>query len=450
MAEPLDFKEFSFSTYEDWKKNVLKELGQNSFEGLTAGKEEGLNVSPYYTESDSRTFVQTTKEVKKGWEIRQDFFGNDTSQINKHILSALNGGVDSIGISTGIRSRQDLDLLLEGVMFDIVSIHFSGIFNPLHLLQWYVEKAKAAGYNVRELRGGISSALRVEDLASPSVVELAAFCREYLGSFRPFTISADPVHCSGGNATHEIAFALAMGNELLHRLNAEGFSAAEAASMTGFEFAVGTSYFANIAKLRVFRTLWSEVVRQYEPAISPDIFIHTITSRFLQTVYAPYNNVLRATSGAMSAVLGGADSISVAPHDEVFAEQNETSLRIARNIQHILTEESYFHASSSAADGSYYIEEMSLQLGNNAWQLFVEIENRGGIHRCEKYFRELVAENCSSQQAAVSTGKKTILGVNKFPDEEERYRRPRQGSTTERLSANLELERAKREEGVMK
>jgi methylmalonyl-CoA mutase len=184
--------------------------------------------------------------------------------------------------------------------------------------------------------------------------------------------------------------------------------------MIQFNLAVGGSYFVEIAKFKAFRVLWKTIVEQYHPVhnCSTRCFIHASTSQYLRARVETNNNLLRGTTQAMSAIIGRVNSLEVMPHDE--NQHSEFSLRIARNIQHLLIGESYFSESINAAEGSYYITDVTNQLIEKAWELFREIETRGGIEKADHYLQQLVATNAEQWNSDIDAGKRVLVGVNKY------------------------------------
>jgi len=146
--------------------------------------------------------------------------------------------------------------------------------------------------------------------------------------------------------------------------------------------------------------------------------IHCVTSRWNKTLYDPYVNLLRTQTEAMSAILGGTDSLTVEPFDIVFRNPDEFSERIARNQQLILKEEAYFEKVADPAAGSYYIENLTNMIAENAWKLFLEIEDRGGFLLCLKsgFIQNKLSEAASRRKLDIASGKEILLGTNRFPD----------------------------------
>jgi methylmalonyl-CoA mutase len=202
-----------------------------------------------------------------------------------------------------------------------------------------------------------------------------------LPNFRTIHLSASNFSNAGADIVQELAFGISMGNEYLVQLTARGLSAGLAASKIRFSFGVGSAYFPEIAKLRAARLLWSTVMNGFLPGNTEGsvMDIHSVTGRWNKTIKDPYNNMLRTQTEAMSAILGGTDSLTVEPFDIVIRQPDEFSERIARNQQLILKEESYFDKVADPSAGSYYIEMLTQLIADNAWKLFVETEEQGGF-----------------------------------------------------------------------
>jgi methylmalonyl-CoA mutase len=225
-------------------------------------------------------------------------------------------------------------------------------------------------------------------------------------------VDASRFHEQGATAVQELALALAEGSD---RLAAASDAAVEASRLT-FVFAVGSNYFFEIAKLRAARTLWAQVVTAYEPGAgeAARMKIHCRTALANKSIYDPYTNLLRVTTEALSAVLGGCDSLDV--RAARFPE------RLARNVQLILKEESHLDAVADPAGGSYYVEALTEVFERESWRLFQEIEAAGGFVRAEAagLVENLLAQARAAKEKAVASRRKTLVGVNNYPDLKER------------------------------
>jgi methylmalonyl-CoA mutase len=202
-----------------------------------------------------------------------------------------------------------------------------------------------------------------------------------LPGIKTIHIDAGYFRNAGSGIVRELAYGLSSGSEYMSQLTGRGIDARMAASKIRFSFGIGPDYFMEIAKLRAARLLWSLVLKGYDPENheSLTMYIHSVTSRRNKTVDDPYVNMLRTQTEAMSAVLGGTDSLTVEPFDAVFRKPDEFSERIARNQQLILKEEAYFDRVADPAAGSYYVENLTKMIAEKSWELFVEMEDRGGF-----------------------------------------------------------------------
>ena len=225
-------------------------------------------------------------------------------------------------------------------------------------------------------------------------------------------IRADRLHDAGATAVQELAWALAEGVDRVAAAVSAGASAATAAEGCAFVFAVGSTYFMEIAKLRAARLLWATAV----PAFAPDAVsgspmrLHVRTARSNKSVHDPYTNLLRVTTEAMSAAIGGADTLLVEPHG--------FDAHLAINVQRILAEESRLDAVADPAGGSYYVEALTDALAREAWALFQQIEAAGGYAAAVKAgLREAhLQPSRAAREKAVSSRRRTLVGVNSYPD----------------------------------
>ncbi|MBE7542452.1 MAG: methylmalonyl-CoA mutase family protein [Bryobacteraceae bacterium] len=218
-------------------------------------------------------------------------------------------------------------------------------------------------------------------------------------------LDAARFHENGANAVQELAFALAEG---VDRLAAAADPAVEAASTT-FVFAIGSNYFFEIAKLRAARSLWAQAVAAFgvEAPEALRMRIHARTALANKSIYDPYTNLLRATTEALSAVIGGCDSLTVQPA--------RFPARLARNVQLVLKEESHLDGVTDPAGGSYYVEALTEELAREAWALFQKIESLGGFSAAQSFIDETLAASRAAQEKALATRRKTLVGVNNYP-----------------------------------
>jgi methylmalonyl-CoA mutase len=234
-------------------------------------------------------------------------------------------------------------------------------------------------------------------------------------AFPANAIRADQLHDSGAHAVQELGYALAEGVERLAAMTSS-LGVEEAARQVNFVYAVGSNYFFEIAKLRAARMLWAQAVAAFGPADagSCGARIQVRTSRLNKSVYDRYTNLLRVTTEAMSAVIGGADALYVEPFG--------FSPALAQNVQRVLREESHLDAVADPAGGSYYIEALTDALAAQAWRLFQAVEQEGGYSRAlaSGSIEKALAETRAARRKAVSSRRRTLVGVNNFPNVNEK------------------------------
>jgi methylmalonyl-CoA mutase len=187
---------------------------------------------------------------------------------------------------------------------------------------------------------------------------------------------------SGSSIVQELAFSLAQGAEYLTQFTELGMNIDDVAKTIKFNFGIGNNYFMEIAKLRAARLLWAQIVKAYNPAsdCAAKLIAHCETSRYNKTIYDPHVNMLRTQTEAMSAALGGAHSITVLPFNAIYEEPSNLSERVARNQQILLKEESYLDKVSDPAAGSYYIENLTASIVEQAWKLFLNHSGKRWIY----------------------------------------------------------------------
>jgi methylmalonyl-CoA mutase len=220
------------------------------------------------------------------------------------------------------------------------------------------------------------------------------------GSEPAGAIRADSFHDSGAHAVQELAFALAAGVDRL----------AAGERDVSFVFAVGSNYFFEIAKLRAARLLWAQAAQVFGVPVCTHLHVRTATAN--KSLFDPYTNLLRVTTEALSAVLGGCDSLIVEPF--------EFSGRLATNLQLLLKHEAHLDQVADPAAGSYYVEWLTDALTREAWKLFQQIEALGGFSHAQSFIEEAIAASRKTLESAVTSRRRTLVGVNNYPDLQER------------------------------
>ena len=225
---------------------------------------------------------------------------------------------------------------------------------------------------------------------------------------------------AGAYIYQELGYALSWGAEWMTMLTEAGVKADEAARRIKFNMGVSSNYFMEIAKFRAARMLWAQIVEQYKPESkqSSKMMCHAVTSRYNQTIYDAHVNLLRSQTESMSAALAGVDSITTTPFDVPYKNPDAFSERIARNQQFLLKEESHLDKVVDPAGGSYYVETLTVSLANEAWKLFLEIEEKGGFLACinDCTVQKAVNETSAKRHTDVARRKEILLGTNQYPN----------------------------------
>ena len=443
------FAQFPPVTTEEWMQKIKTDLKGVDFDKKLIWKtNEGFAVKPFYRSEDTWKlpyidtlpgefpYIRGTKKHGNNWLIRQNVTVEDYPLANRKAHDILMKGVDSLGFVINDPesvNEKNIEALLKGIHFESVEINFFSNGKAKELLECFIKIVKGTRTDITKIRGAIEAdplgRLMVNGTLCIPVESgldyLASLTRE--AAFFPFLktirVNASNFTNAGADIVKELALGLSMGNEYMTRLTERGISSDLAASKICFTFGIGSNYFFEIAKIRAARLLWALIVSAWETEKdeSSVMDIHCITSRWNKTIFDPYVNLLRTQTEAMSAVLGGTDSLTVDPFDIVFRQPDEFSERIARNQQLILKEEAYFDKTADPAGGSWYIEKLTHLIAENAWKLFVEIENLGGFLASLEsgFIGKLINESASVRKADINGRKEILLGTNQYPDPKE-------------------------------
>jgi methylmalonyl-CoA mutase len=245
---------------------------------------------------------------------------------------------------------------------------------------------------------------------------------EIFPKFKVISVNAQHIHNSGANAVQELAYGLSIGVEYFNALTERGFEAKDLFSKTQAHYALGSSFFIEIAKIRAARVLWAKIAQAYgTDKENAKVYIHGITSEWNKSIYDPYVNMLRTTTEAMSAAIAACDSVTVNSFDETFKYPDKFSNRIARNQQILLKEESHLNKVIDPSAGSYFIENLTNSLVEEAWKLFLAIEDKGGFIKFAEsgeLSKELEATK-EQRDNEIAKRKISIVGVNQFPNSDE-------------------------------
>lgn len=446
--QPL-FQDFPPVTTQEWMDRVTADLKGADFEKRLVWKtNEGFSVQPFYREEDLKDlnylntlpgefpYVRGTKTDNQ-WLIRQEIYVTDAVKANEKALEVISRGVNSLGFvfeDKNLINKENISTLLKNITDDNIEINFSNHFGKLDLIQLVGEVLKGQKRDLQLVKGSVNfdplGQLTIKGKCCVSTDELIKNSVKIVNSnnelpkFQSLTVNARHFNNAGATIVQELGFGLSMGNEYLANLINGGVKVNQAAKQIRFSFGIGGNYFMEIAKLRAARLLWAKIVEAYEPEDkeAAKMTMHCETSEWNKTIYDPYVNALRTQTEAMSASLGGTDSLTVQPFDKVFRQPNDFSERIARNQQLLLREESYFDKIADPAAGSYYIENITNSIVEEAWKLFLEIEQKGGYIEALKdgFIQKAVKEAADSKTKNLAQRRSTLLGTNQYPNTSEK------------------------------
>jgi len=431
-----DFSELTTSMWEEKIKSDLK--GADYRKKLVWCSDEGIPVKPYYRQEDIDSLnylegvgnLRNRTDAPNGWLICQQVSpGKKIRKANERIKVALKGGAEAIRIQLGetqLPNKPMLEELLEGIPLQETELHFGGCLGTDALYTALSKLASQKGTEPSELKGclGTDPLGKMAETGIPigsfeNLGKLVKQVKESSPEMKVVEVHGSLIQNASTNLVEELAFSLAMASEymaILTEKEIDPFTAQEALLLY---LGSGPNYFMEIAKLRAARILWAKIAEAYGVETSKArIRIHSVSSQWNMTLYDPHVNMLRGTTEAMSSILGGADLVNVLPYDYPNGKGSKFSDRIARNVQIILREEAYFDQVANPASGSYYIESLTDSIAEKAWNLFCEVESKGGFRLAfaDGWIQEKVEASRKLKIDRASSGKGRILGTNAYPN----------------------------------
>lgn len=407
------FAEFSGVNSAQWKEQISKDLKGVGFDQLIWKTHNGFNVNPFYNHEDLNHDHEPLFNTSD-WDICEQIMVGDEQEANKRALQALAGGAS--GLSFFINKPINTSVLIKGISLEHIYSQFTISNDALHVLN----DLKAYYGKVNAHDGKVKCFVNLDPL------HLFAFYGEWHSNERDDLLVLEklkhiPVNIglyedAGASTINELAIGLAHINEyftyLLERNNLKD-------KVLHVSFSVAPDFFTEIAKFRAFRKLMALLQEQYN--VNFPLHIHAQTTMADKSCLDIYNNMLRTTTEAMSAVIGGANSLTVLPYNEGFEKPTEFGARMARNQQHILKEESYLNKVADISTGSYYIEALTESIAEKAWEQFKVIESKGGYIAClrNNYIQQIITEGAASLQQEFNEGKLVLVGVNKYENKNE-------------------------------
>ena len=458
---------------QSWRTAAEKELRGKSLEDLTWQTLEGIDINPLYTPEDVSELdhmnslpgqepfvrgIRSTMYAGRPWTIRQ-YAGFSTAEAsNAFYRKALAAGQQGVSVAfdlathrgydsdhprvigdvgkagVAIDSVEDMKILFDGIPLDQVSVSMTMNGAVIPVLANFIVAGEEQGHDKAKLSGTIQNDILKEFMVrntyiyppEPSmriVADIIEYTSSEIPKFNSISISGYHMQEAGANLVQELAFTLADGKEYVKTAIARGMDVDHFAGRLSFFFAIGMNFFMEAAKLRAARLLWHRIMTDLgaKNPRSKMLRTHCQTSGVSLQEQDPYNNVVRTAYEAMSAVLGGTQSLHTNALDEAIALPTEFAARIARNTQLILQEESGVTNVVDPLAGSYYVEKLTADLAEAAWQLIEEVDTMGGMTKAvaSGMPKLRIEEAAAQRQANIDRGEQVIVGVNKYRLEEE-------------------------------
>ncbi|MCP2027564.1 methylmalonyl-CoA mutase [Flavobacterium sp. HSC-32F16] len=454
MATTL-FEDFNPISSKQWKQKIQFELdGADYNQTVIWNSPEDIQVKPFY-HSDEFTKSASVQTQASEFKICQNIFVHDVEKSINRAINTIERGAESLRFTIQ-NENTDVQKLLEDLPLEGRTIYFHLSFLSIDFvkkLDTVASQKKAVFYCNLDPIGQLARDGNWFTTSDKNNFETLDKISNQT-NFSLLSVDLGLYQNSGANITQQIAYSLAHANEYLNRFPA-------LSKPLVFQISVGTNYFFEIAKLRALRMLFKLIAAEYNPDIDCH-FLVTPTKRN-KTIYDYNVNMLRTTTECMSAILGGADAVANLPYDSLYHKDNEFGDRIARNQLLVLKHESYFDKVDNPADGSYYIESLTMQLAEKSLNLFKDIEADGGFLKLlnDGTIKKKIQESANKEQELFDSKKEVLLGTNKYPNKEDRMKhdlelfpfvkiKPRKTLITpiieKRLAEKLEQERLKTEE----
>ena len=486
----------SKKTLDDWKKLATQELKADVSTRVWKTP-EGIEIKPVYTSADVNGIDETlpgfapftrgpkaTMFAGKPWTIRQYAGFSTAEESNAFYRKALAAGQKGLSVAfdlathrgydsdhprvvgdvgkagVAIDSVEDMKILFDGIPLSEMSVSMTMNGAVIPILASFIVAGEEQGAKRADLSGTIQNDILKEFMVrntyiyppEPSmriVADIIAFTANEMPKFNSISISGYHMQEAGATLVQELAFTLADGREYVRTAISKGLDVDLFAGRLSFFFAIGMNFFMEAAKLRAARMLWSRIMAEFNPKKQESLVLrtHCQTSGVSLQEQDPYNNIVRTAFEAMSAVLGGTQSLHTNSFDEAIALPSEISSRIARNTQLILQHETGITNVVDPLAGSYYVESLTKQLADSAWALMEKIENMGGMTKAVEmgWPKQQIEESATRKQAAIDMGDAVVVGVNKYRLEEEAKIETREVDNRAVRAAQIErLEKVKR------
>jgi methylmalonyl-CoA mutase len=435
--------DFPTPTRDEWRALVAAVLAKSGVDGdpedaLSSATYDGIRIKPLYTAADVHgveadglpghpPFLRGATEdgsAATGWDVRTRHAEADPAAVNRAVLNDLDTGATSLWLvlGEGGLAVADLPAALDGVYLDLAPIALDAGPHTADAVFALLALGGQRQVDLAELRGTfgadpIGLRARTGAEADAGLLRTLSEQSKRAPGMRLATVDATIYHDAGASDAQELAVGTAVGLAYLRALTDAGLSVDEALAAIEFRWAVTAEQFPSIAKLRAARRVWDRVAELSEASDERrGQFQHAVTSAAMLTRRDPWVNMLRTTIGCFAAAVGGADAITVAPFDSAIGHSDDFARRIARNTQSVLHDESSLARVIDAAGGSWFVESLTDELAEKAWDVFTRIEQVGGALAAlnSGAIGELFAQTQARRADDIAHRRAPITGVSEF------------------------------------
>ncbi len=459
----------------DWEKKFVKEVKIEASNEFSYETDEGISINPLYTSEDLLNYEfndvnslpgewpytrgpKASMYTNRPWTIRQYAGFSTAEESNKFYRKNLEAGQMGLSVAfdlpthrgydsddeivmgdvgkagVAIDSVEDMKILFDGIPLEKMSVSMTMNGAVLPVLAAFIVAGEEQGLDKKVLSGTIQNDILKEFMVrntyiyppEPSmriVADIIEYTANEMPKFNSISISGYHMQEAGANNVQELAFTLADGMEYVRAAMSKGLAVDDFAPRLSFFFAIGTDFFMEIAKLRAARTLWARIMQDFGAKDEKSLTLrtHCQTSGVSLTEKDPYNNIVRTSYEALSAILGGTQSLHTNSFDEAIALPTEFSSRIARNTQLILQNETGVTNTVDPLAGSYFVEKLTEDMCSAAWKIIEEVEEMGGMTKAVAAGmpKLSIEESATKKQAKIDSGKRIVVGVNKFKNPKE-------------------------------
>ena len=427
-VSPVSFAEFPAVSTVEWQARLVRELKGRDPATLRWPLPDGFSLEPFYHREALAALGGPPAPLPgpAAWLNVPSLHvpaGQHGRLQMEQAADALERGADGVHFVCHDTATFDVAYLAERLPLASTFVGYTTAADPAALLGRLVEAVPGTALRgfLRFAPGAVPEGAGPGDYRTSlrRCVQLATG----MPDFRALAVNGAFFGNRGATATQQVAFSLNTAAALLADLPDADTAAADVAAALHVHVAVAPGYFLEMTKLRALRRLWATLLHAYGlPAgLNASLRIHATTATWTQTTLDAHTNLLRHTTEAMSAVLGGADSLSVAPFDCLFADGNEFSARLARNLSVLLREEAGLGRVQDPAAGSYYLETLTDQLAREAWALFQRIEAAGGLPQVRGQLLEEVKAVANETFRRIASGQQVVVGTNRFQNPHEKF-----------------------------